>query len=881
MTKKIKHPSYPFLITLAVIGIFTGTLLTSKKIPWPPTLTLAKAAQHNDILIKARGTSGEEKIALYINSDPVEYWNLSTTYENYIYTPKQATSVETVSVHFINNRWEPEEGINDNVEVDYIKVSGTVYESEDSTTYSTGTWDQNTWCAPGNKKSQWLNCTGALTFEMPEGTVVGGTNSVETTVTFHSNSKIVVDTDISAIGNLLAQEIGSSLGWSFEVVSEIPADGQYIHLHLGCDEIPRDGFMYASENDREITLCASGESGLKFAVYDFAERHLGVRWLFPAPDDLGTYRPSRDNLTVSFNNSVHIPAYVNRRFSQGYVSKEYGTWADRLRMTTSESVFHHNLYNVFPPAQYRLSRPDFYPVHTDGIRYPKPEYVGVCKTDPSLCTEENHRWQPVLTAPGITDEAVKNIRTYLTENPNTQWYSLGMNDSLTWGQQQQQGQPLNSLGYIHMSDYFFPWVNEVVSKVLETHPQSQFGLLAYHNLIDPPTQKLNDQVVPYITYDRMQWADPVRRQADISRTQQWAGKVNELGWYDYVYGDQIRGDAPFYDTPRVYPHLMAQYLRFGRDQGVRHYYAEAYPSTEYWSEGPKLYVLSKLLWNPDLDVDALLVDWYQAAVGNEAATYLENYYAHWESFWTQRVPQTLWFQNRKADYLNFNTNTYLTILTVEDQTYLQAQMNGLRNATRGTEFEKRADFFLRAWDQVNAQSFSSPRFMLSNGIVPDGYTPFFEDAIEGTAGTLPVGWSFWNRPNVGSTAQASLSSEYASKGTSSLAIQLQASSEEATYAVAYLTNPTSTHTKYCMKAKVFAPSSSHTITLTFRRADGSQAHKKEFTYPEKTGWQNSVVCTEIPTSHDFTEVRAWVGIKDNNPGTSEIWFDDVILYTKP
>jgi len=521
-------------------------------------------------------------------------------------------------------------------------------------------------------------------------------------IQFQDNSKIVVEVEATEAGNLLASEIENSLGWSFEIVKVIPPTGQYIHLRLECDETPRDGFTHTSETDRSITLCASKIEGLKSAVFDFAERQLGVRWLFPAPNDLGTYRPRRDTLTVSRENRTHAPAYINRRFSQGQVDQHYAVWADRLRMTTSKSAFHHNLYKLFPPSKYRLTQPEFYPVHTDGIRYPEEQYVGACKTDPSLCTKENVHWQPVLTAQGITDEAVNNIQKYFDEHPEINWYSLGMNDGRVWGEEQQQGKPLNSLSLTHMSDYFFPWVNEVVAKVGKTHPQARFGLLAYNNLVDPPADSLNERVVPYIAYDRMQWADPTRQQTDRIRTQTWSNRAHELGWYDYVYGDQKRRGGPdvFYSAPRVYPHLMAEYLRFGYDNGVRHYYAEAYPSSELWSEGPKLYVLAKLLWNPDLDVDALLMDWYQAAVG-KGANYLSNYYSRWETFWTERVPETNWFKFNDRGYLYFRTNGYLLALTAEDKAYLQTQMDGLKHSTQGTAFEERADFFINAWDTVN------------------------------------------------------------------------------------------------------------------------------------------------------------------------------------
>jgi len=82
-------------------------------------------------------------------------------------------------------------------------------------------------------------------------------------------------------------------------MEDIPSDGQYIQLRQGCEETPRDGFTHTSETDRSITLCASDIAGLKFAVFDLIECLLGVRWLFPAPYDLGTYRPAKGTLILT------------------------------------------------------------------------------------------------------------------------------------------------------------------------------------------------------------------------------------------------------------------------------------------------------------------------------------------------------------------------------------------------------------------------------------------------------------------------------------------------------------------------------------------------------------------------------------------------------
>lgn len=129
-------------------------------------------ANHKVITINARGTNGQEKIALFINGEPQKFWDLSKQFQNYTFTPLEVTTINSLSVAFLNDRWEPENSINYDVQVDYIIVKGIKYQSEDVSTQSTGTWDQENWCAPGSKSNEWLHCTGQFTYDIPVGTEV-------------------------------------------------------------------------------------------------------------------------------------------------------------------------------------------------------------------------------------------------------------------------------------------------------------------------------------------------------------------------------------------------------------------------------------------------------------------------------------------------------------------------------------------------------------------------------------------------------------------------------------------------------------------------------------------------------------------------------------
>ncbi|MBD3291501.1 MAG: DUF4838 domain-containing protein, partial [Armatimonadia bacterium] len=246
-------------------------------------------------------------------------------------------------------------------------------------------------------------------------------------------------------------------------------------------------------------------------------------------------------------------------------------------------------------------------------------------------------------------------------NPSAESYSLGINDggANTWCRCEDclaaYSGETNFIGTEDYSDPYYAWCGEVIDGVLAAHPDAWFGCLAYNNVIDPPASgRVHDRLIPYITIDRMQWADAQRRDRGRAFNERWEAAADTLGWYDYIYGRQ-------YQLPRVYFHQMAENLRYGRDHGVRAFYAEAYPN---WGEGPKLYVTTKLLWNPDADVDALLDDWYRAFAGEAAADDVARYFAHWEDFWTRRILEADWFV--ESQYLPFYSQAYMAEVSLEE-----------------------------------------------------------------------------------------------------------------------------------------------------------------------------------------------------------------------
>ena len=488
----------------------------------------------------------------------------------------------------------------------------------------------------------------------------------------------------------LAKYIEKSTGVLLPI-TKAGSNNQLIHIHVGPStyvnglnldlaNLDADGFVISFPDAGNIVIIGPSDWGTEFGVYEFLERYIGVRWLMPGPD--GEHVPKKNIVELPLQEVRQEPAFFSRMLS-GLPNETQQTWARRNRMHSRIS-FHHNLIRLFPPEEYTKIHPEFFPI-INGKRYLPP-------------TNSTHSWQPCFTAPGIVGEAIKNINKYFDEHPEATYYSLGVNDGSGHCECERcrardSGQN-NYLGRRDVSDRYFEWANAVVEGVLKKHPNKWFGCLAYSELAEPPSRVgVHPRIVPFMTYDRMKWIDPEIEKQGKELTERWHNTSPALGWYDYIYGTP-------YCLPRVYFHTMADYYSYAQGHGVKAMYAEAYPN---WGEGPKLYTALKLMWDPTLDVDALLNDWYTCAVGKKAAADLAAYYALWENFWTERIRASSWFILTKQ-YLPFNSPDCLYFVTKEDLDHSRSLLESALAKTITPIQNARATMLLSAFEYYEASA---------------------------------------------------------------------------------------------------------------------------------------------------------------------------------
>ncbi|WP_165440543.1 DUF4347 domain-containing protein [Rubripirellula amarantea] len=119
--------------------------------------------------IALSGTTGSESAQLLIDENVVQTFNnISTSGQVFSYQFSGDVTADRVRVAFINDSYTPG-GFDRNLNVDYIRVDGQTYQTEASTTYSTGTWLASDGVQPGFRQSETLHSNGYFQFLADDG----------------------------------------------------------------------------------------------------------------------------------------------------------------------------------------------------------------------------------------------------------------------------------------------------------------------------------------------------------------------------------------------------------------------------------------------------------------------------------------------------------------------------------------------------------------------------------------------------------------------------------------------------------------------------------------------------------------------------------------
>jgi hypothetical protein len=369
----------------------------------------------------------------------------------------------------------------------------------------------------------------------------------------------------------------------------------------------KEAFAIRTERERVLLIGATA-LGASHAALRFLEC-LGCRWFFPAKEWeivptratlivrlSETDRPALLSRSIWYTYAVFdggaaikllgvIPEYRNRSV------REYDAWGRHNRMASSLRIqCGHAWQSIIGQNKKTMAA--------------HPEYLALVKG-------KRQGEQLCVSNPQVRRLATQWALDRLKRQPAEDMVSMETSD----GGGHCECEECRKLGSI--SDRVFGLANEVARVVAMERPGKMVGMLAYGDHCEPPSFALepNVYVQPTAGFITGKYTFPELMEL-------WPKRCKNVGFYEYLSEwlwdfDQVpggRGANLKYLRERV-----PRYIQLGAKA------LDCESSNSWGVHGRGYYVANRLMWNPKVDVDALLADFYQQAFGPAAAV-MKRYY---------------------------------------------------------------------------------------------------------------------------------------------------------------------------------------------------------------------------------------------------------------
>ena len=361
--------------------------------------------------------------------------------------------------------------------------------------------------------------------------------------------------------------------------------------------------------DADFIIAGGRLRGTMYGVYDFLET-LGFRWY---TKDMTRY-PEGKKITVGTIDVDSAPAFMYR---VPYIHDAFDTdWAARNRVHSGQDSLNterggnvgilgsHTFDRLIPPSLYN-DHPEYFPL-IGGERVTG--YVQRC-----------------LSNPEVVRVAAENMIAWMDSEPEHRIFSLGQNDVEKLCECPECRKILEEQGA--PSGLFVHFANQVAEIVAEKHPENYISIFAYTFSEKPPKSiRPHPHVIIRMAPIRQCFGHPF-----TECTSEPAKKFREHldGWSkltDTIFVWHYCTDFSNYFMPFPDFNEFMNDCRNYYERGVKGIYFQGTYTTDHAADSElRAWVMSKLLWDPYLDGDALVDEWMDGVYGPASAPMRANF----------------------------------------------------------------------------------------------------------------------------------------------------------------------------------------------------------------------------------------------------------------
>ena len=347
-----------------------------------------------------------------------------------------------------------------------------------------------------------------------------------------------------------------------------------------------------------VVITGGSARGTMYGVMTFLEQELGCRWYTPRV----AVTPKKERYAFDYLRHTESPGIRVR--NDFYFEAFEPIWAARNKINGAMTYREqpgglecywavHTFYQFMPPTEFFEEHPEYYSL-LDGKR-------------------KHDRAQLCLTNPDVLEITVERLIETMREKPEYLIYSVSQNDWLNPCQCDACRAIVEREG--SESGPIIWFVNQVAERVEPEFPDKFVGTLAYSYTRKPcKTLRPRENVVVRLCSIECCFAHPLaecpENESFISDIRRWASIAPHLYIWDYVV------NFSHYVMP--YPNfraLQSNVRTFRDNHAIGIMEQAAYQSRGGEFAELRAYVLAKLLWNPECNVEDAVNDFMYGYYG--------------------------------------------------------------------------------------------------------------------------------------------------------------------------------------------------------------------------------------------------------------------------
>ncbi|MBP3330784.1 MAG: DUF4838 domain-containing protein [Clostridia bacterium] len=452
-----------------------------------------------------------------------------------------------------------------------------------------------------------------VTEDNPDECIVTATEELQTYIKKMSGAEIEIkkETEVTAEDKMIIvgeTEIGQSI------------------KEFNASEIKEDGFRLYS-NGTQLIIFGEDSRGTLYGAYSLLEDYFGVRWFTPRLEKV----PESKNLVIDANMDVlNEPSFAIRRNSPAYADDKY-----RARNRTNVSFWNEaeeyggaltyvlwdvTLDRLVPDALF-AEHPEYFAQLPDGTR----------STD-HVC----------LSHPDVLPIAIENARKYMREceRETSDHIHIGQKDNSNYCRCENCQALYEKYGSISAPTLIF--TNNFADALDEEFPDFTFTFYAYGETERPPkdlTLKCNKNVVPVLcelhhacrnhTLGTCGAIDDNQIESEFLNIygdnedyiaqdfKDWTVIADRTYIYDYTINFLF--SAQFFSNFET----MQSTMKYMHDIGITGYVYNCGDGHYAAFNDLRNYLLAKLQWDVDADVEYHMMDFMNFYYGEDAAPYIK------------------------------------------------------------------------------------------------------------------------------------------------------------------------------------------------------------------------------------------------------------------